>query len=763
MFGFLLVSGLFSQNIKIYGRIYAKDGEPIHSGTLNIKGEKQSLINSNGGYEVFLAPGVYTIIINSLGYEPLEEKITVERKHIKKDFFLSEKAHELNEIVVNAKSPIQNVRESAYNVVAIDAKSLHNTTLNVASALNRVSGVKVRTDGGVGADVSFSINGFSGQHIKFFMDGVPMDGFGSLFQLNNIPIGMLERIEVYKGVVPIEFGADALGGVINLVTNKNRKPTYLDASFAVGSFGTYRSEINFSKVFRKGFVIQMNAFHNYSDNSYKVYLDPDNSGTERWVRRFNDRFNSGTAALKVGFIDKSFADQLFIGFTYGKGRKGIQHGTTMDKVFGERHQRSETIMPSLEYVKRNLFVDGLNVKLTGNYNLGYTQYIDTTSYVYNWLGEGRKTGKKGESGGNPTMNKYYNNNGSSTLNISYRINEHHQFNINDVFTTFNRKVKDPLAVKETVNEKVAEEKKHSLKNVLGLSYKYTLNNHFNTSLFGKHYWTKHSLKKDSRKTNITGYGLASTYSFSDFQLKGSFERTYRLPTANELFGDGALEWANFELKPEKGNNFNIGLSGTKTFENKHTLYFDVGYNFRYISDYIIRNIYGEGARASMSNHGKVQSSGINAEVRYSYRNLITLGGNITSQSIKNNERYKAGTNDVPSTLYKQRMPNVPYLFANADVGITIENVGVQSNNLFVGYNLYYIHKFYYDWSIYGSRESKSMVPSQLSHDINVSYSFLRKHLNLSAEINNITNEKLYDNYYIQKPGRSFMFKIRYVY
>ena len=68
-----------------------------------------------------------------------------------------------------------------------------------------------------------SLDGFSGKHVKLFIDGVPQEGVGSSFGLNNIPINFADRIEVYRGVVPVGFGTDALGGVINIVTNKNRK------------------------------------------------------------------------------------------------------------------------------------------------------------------------------------------------------------------------------------------------------------------------------------------------------------------------------------------------------------------------------------------------------------------------------------------------------------------------------------------------------------------------------------------------------------
>ena len=49
--------------------------------------------------------------------------------------------------------------------------------------------------------------------MKIFIDGIPQEGAGAAFDLNNVPINFADRIEVYKGVVPVGFGTDAIGGV----------------------------------------------------------------------------------------------------------------------------------------------------------------------------------------------------------------------------------------------------------------------------------------------------------------------------------------------------------------------------------------------------------------------------------------------------------------------------------------------------------------------------------------------------------------------
>src|SRR5690606_32300446 len=143
---------------------------------------------------------------------------------------------------------------------------------DLGHALDRVSGVRVRESGGVGSQMNFSLNGFRGNQVRFFMDGVPMDNFGSSFQINNIPVGLAERIEVYTGVVPVGLGADALGGAVNIITNSKKKD-HMEASYSYGSFNTHRFSLNTVYVSKSGFTAQLNAFQNFSDNSYKMKVD----------------------------------------------------------------------------------------------------------------------------------------------------------------------------------------------------------------------------------------------------------------------------------------------------------------------------------------------------------------------------------------------------------------------------------------------------------------------------------------------------------
>ena len=127
-------------------------------------------------------------------------------KHIDKEL-------QLDEVVVVAGG-VSRVKKSAFNTIAVDTKEMQNTTKNLSDALSKAPGLKLRESGGVGSDMSLMMDGFSGKRVKVFIDGVPQEGVGASFGLNNIPVSFANRIEVYKGVVPVGFGTDAIGGVI---------------------------------------------------------------------------------------------------------------------------------------------------------------------------------------------------------------------------------------------------------------------------------------------------------------------------------------------------------------------------------------------------------------------------------------------------------------------------------------------------------------------------------------------------------------------
>ncbi|RZJ51962.1 MAG: TonB-dependent receptor [Flavobacterium sp.] len=767
-----------NQGVSITGQVNESSGQNIPFATIAI--EKTDFImmaDENGKFNFKnLLPGKYTLKISAVGFSDLKKQIEVSGSDANFSIQLKPELNELESVNVLGRSATDKVNKQSYNVTAIDAKKLHNSTLDLAHALDRVSGVRFREAGGVGSRSELSINGFSGNQIKIFIDGVPMDNFGSSFQINNIPINLAERVEVYKGVVPIWLGGDALGGAVNIVTNSKPR-TYLDASYSFGSFNTHKTAINAGYTSKSGFTTEINAFQNYSDNNYWVNAEAQNLETGLYypktrVRRFHDTYHNETVIFNIGITGKKYADKLMVGFTAGQNKADIQTGARMAAVFGERYRRGNTLMPTLKYQVKDLFTKGLNVDVTGNFNFGYEQTVDTVNRRYNWFGQYTpNNGPGGEA--SRSLYKFKNNNGVATFNATYAIGQHHSFMLNNTFNTFDRKGSDELYPESVTYQQPQK----TQKNILAAGYKFDYNEKWSTSAFFKDYnlkttylfsynpsgnWGDVAYRKLTDNRSVLGYGMASSYYLKqNLQLKASYEKSYRLPNPTEIFGDPNENiQGNTELDPESSNNFNLGLSYQTSFNEVNALSFDINGIYRNTTGFIRTELNNNQNKYITSNQDNVRTQGIDGEIRYSYKKRFTSGLNMTYQNIRNRTQFQPEQN-YTSYIYKDRLPNIPYLFGNLDATLFFNDVLKKGNNLSVGYNLLYVHSYYLYWPSSGTSNGKHDIPVQLKHDLNLVYTMANGKYNVALECQNLMDNELVDNFSLQKPSRAFYVKFRY--
>lgn len=758
----------------ISGKVLSSDGEPIDYANVYLKGTTYSCTtNDKGIYHINAPAGSYTVVFSSVGFEKLELKATIKRKERVKLNVKLKPATQLAEVIVVGNT-LSKVKNSAFNATAVDTRELVNTTKTLSEALSKAPGMKIRESGGVGSEMAVTMDGFSGKHVKVFIDGVPQEGVGSSFGINNIPVNFADRIEVYRGVVPVGFGSDAIGGVINIVTPKRQRRWFLDASYSYGSFNTHKTYVNFGQTLSNGLKYEINAFQNYSDNDYWVDAPVEDFATGginknklEHVRRFNDTYHNEAIIARVGFVNKPWADRLMAGFTYSHMYKEMQTGVRQEIVYGQKHRHGHSLIGSLEYGKRNIFTRGLDVAVTANYNRNITVNVDTASVKYNWRGETDKLNSPGEQ--SYQNSRANNNNWSATFTTNYRLNENHLFTVNDVFNSFNRSNDDLLA--STVS--TDEIGKITSKNIVGLSYRYMPNTKFNLTAFGKQYHqyvsgpvassaAQDNYVKSSRSVDAFGYGAAGTWFMPfGFQMKASYEKAYRLPTIEEMFGDEDLEVGDMSLKPETSHNVNLNLSYNATFGN-NIIYVEAGFIYRDTRDYIQRNILalsGGKSAATYVNYGKVDTKGFSVSARYNFSRWLGLGGNFTQMNVRDNMKTAMGST-MANVAYRERMPNQPYMFADSDINFYWHGLGGKRNVLTVTYDNQYTHKFYYYASNIGSNNNDYMVPDQFSHNLTISYGIKNGRYNISFECRNFTNERLYDNFSLQKAGRAFYGKVR---
>lgn len=741
-----------------------ENNELAAGGITDEKGEFKLKIKGKGGK--------FRITAGYMGYKPIEKTFTAEENHYF-HFELAEDAMTLNEVVVKGLSPAEKIQRLAYNVSLMETAKLKNTTMDLSSVIDKINGVKIRSTGGVGSEASVTLNGFSGRHVKIFIDGVPMDGMSSAFGLNNIPAGLAKRVEVYKGVVPIELGGDALGGAINIVTDNSRR-TRVNASYSFGSFNTHKSNVYAEWTSKKGFYVSLNAYQNYSDNDYKVdidhytkFSDAGNSVVyeDLKVRRFHAKYHNEAAILKIGVVDKPYADRLLLGFTGGYEYKQTQNASNMNWVYGARYTTANTLMPQLTYEKKFKVLKGLHVALNGNYNFGKSYAADTASCNYNWLGE-RSQPKSAPGELSYTKYRYRDNNGAANFRMALFPADGHSVSLSTTFTSFSRSGKD-----ETEYKAEYDRPQESLKAVTGLSYKYDYKNKWNTSVFVKNYINHLEAYLDpeggsnyrnySNTSQFWGGGLATTYFWGQHvQLRFSYEYALRLPTSRELFGSGDdIERGNSSLKPESSNNINLSVTARPIDIADHHLTVDAAFQYREIDDYIRRSTNNDNGRATSKNDGGVRNFGGDFGIRYTFKERFFIGGNFSYIDMRSMTKYVSDT-QRESKNYKERIPAIPYMYGNGEAGVMFRDLFMKGSLLDIHYMMSYVHDFSYEWNSYNNEELN--VPTQLSHDLFVSYNFGKKsEFTVSAECTNIFDARLYDNFKMQKPGRAFAVKFSY--
>jgi len=158
---------------------------------------------------------IYLSIVSSLcGFVTVAQEIKVD----------TAKANDLKDVVVTGQYGPQTLRNSVYNIRTITAERIKlRAATNVQQILNTELGFRFSNDLTLGT-TDIQLMGMTGRNVKILLDGVPMvDRSDTRESLNQIDINTIERIEIVEGPMSVVYGADALAGVINIITKNPGK------------------------------------------------------------------------------------------------------------------------------------------------------------------------------------------------------------------------------------------------------------------------------------------------------------------------------------------------------------------------------------------------------------------------------------------------------------------------------------------------------------------------------------------------------------
>jgi vitamin B12 transporter len=671
-------------------------------------------------------------------------------------------------LVRGAQTDAERLQQSAEAVTVVDTRKAQQRTADMGDILARTPGVVVRRSGGLGSETSISLNGLYDDQVRYFIDGIPLRVAGYPLDVANVPVNLVERLELYRGVVPIRFGADALGGAVNLVTDQ-RYETRLGASYQVGSFGTHR--VSASGRYRHeptNFILGLSTFFDLTQNNYEVDVHvpgPDGRQVPVTVPRFHDAYAGYGATLEAGVVDQPWARRLLLKAFQTGYEKEIQNNNVMEVVYGE--VRSGETIRGLTGLYEVDASEDVSVELVTSYAHRVISYTDAARWVYNWFGQRvsvRRTSAEADE--EPEDNRTYENALFARMLGAWTVAAGHVLRgvvtprwttrtgdelIQDSPTAF-----DPL---NTTNRLATL--------VSGFEYESNwFGNRLSNIAFVKDYLYATDAREEVPENDSfrdmdidvhrLGFGDSLRYRFTPWLLaKASYEYTTRLPEPDEVFGDAEQVAPNLDLKPEVSHNANVGprLEIESAGLGEFTL--DVNAFVRATDQQIILLV--SQIRSAYENVYTARSSGLEGSFAIStLERTLHLDGALTWQDIRNTS--SAGKF---ADFEGDPIPNRPHLFGSWGASVRVPRVGGPRNALELYYSGLYVHGFYRSWESAGVRSSKQLISAQTTHDAGVTWSVKNSFARVAStfEIDNFTDAKVYDEFGLQRPGRAFYVKV----
>ncbi|WP_294726671.1 TonB-dependent receptor [uncultured Fusobacterium sp.] len=484
-------------------------------------------------------------------------------------------SQKLNETVISTENFETSVLDTAKNITIVTQEEIQAKGANtVAEALRGVPGLTITSM--EGAEPVFDLRGYGvrgSQNTLVLIDGIPLNNIqGSGYYTSQIPVNMIDKIEIIPSGGAVMYGDGAAGGVINIITKGLQdKKNYGSVGFEVGSWKTAKGSLNYGTKVTDRLLMDI-AYTGYRSEGYRdknqdaiqKKYDKDDKKEAIWLR--------GKYLLDNGSIEANYrhnkADDYYTGpltkiqFEKDPSMAGTYNGIASNKedsytlkynqkindkidflVYGgyeefEYYGDANGYMPKTDYLATQYFI-----KPQIKYNYGENSYIIIGGDYKDGKSENKLNtstkDKKRESYAGYILNKTTVENWQFTQ--GYR-REKMEYN-SDIFTS------DPIKDNPYNTKKIGEAKDHTADSYeLGVNYLY--------SDTGSVYL---SYVNGFRSPSIQDMGLwygnlkiqkTETY---EFGLKDMYKNTYIsssiffMTTKNEIFYDDK----------EKGNkNFN---------------------------------------------------------------------------------------------------------------------------------------------------------------------------------------------------------------
>ena len=596
---------------------------------------------------------------------------------------------QLKEIVVTATKVEENPLDVPQNVTIITEKQIEESgAKNIADLLDKQAGLQVSDYGPEGAQKTLSIRGSTSAQVLVLVDGVRMNNSQSGgVDLSLIPLDNIERIEIVRGGNSSIYGADAVGGVINIITKKGEKRklsievkngSYLPKKY-VKNYGSDKKEYPADPL---DLIDTQKVSFQYSGKISKLNINTTGSFTKannQFI--FKDSNYEDRKRINANLLEGNFYVGTHLPFKNGYlnstnsfiySKKGIPG--SLSNVSTDAKQENINYLSSINYNTSKFLSDNLTFDVKTSFKYSQLKYTDPPS--------------------TNSLHKLYAVNFDTTQEMLYFDSFYLIYGINLEFDSIDS---NEIGNKERLFTGVFLESPINLTEsfVLQPSLRFDYYSDFGGSLNFK-------IGAIKNLTNTTS-------------LKSSLSKSFRAPTFNDLYWpESSFVAGNPDLKPETGYSFDFGISK----RNKNVKY-DAFVFTRYIKNVILWQP-GNDGKWRPSNYGEALYPGLegnlnikflkyyNFNLDYTYLYTFVLSGSYT---LKDNKR----------------LPYIPVHKLNA---------GFNSDwgkNL-IGFDLNYISLRYTKTANVGYMPSHFILNAHYKHKF-------RNNMSLNIDIHNLFNEQ----------------------
>ncbi len=749
----------FAQNASLRGRVADTDNTSLAGVTVNLLNTEFSTVTDTGGHFRIsdLPAGTYMIALSYVGFETLKRTLVLPAQGtVMESFVLNPASHDLEEFTVTAPKQSKVMEAKSIVVRSVDIKEVIQQSTVLTDVADRLSGVRIRRSGSLGDRSDISINGVAGAAIRIYIDGVPMEIAYPAYDLSTLPLNNIKRMDVYKGVVPVDIGTDAMGGAINIITEQKAHNS-LRAGCYLGSFNTHMADLSLGIASKSNYFLNVTGAYNYSDNNYRMRAFVFEKNKYERVKRFHDAYQASFASLNFGTHSKKWADELRLFYNYSEGFKEVQNWARITTTsLGEAEYRALNHSGGLRYEKR---FDRLQLITHLNLSHDKLHYADTSRNVYSWSGNIIKQDAPGEY--SYGLNDNYTSSAINRSTLNIKLSDNQKLTLSNVYAHQKRSgtnflidnpQRDYLKYPQTLE-----------KTITGLQYeglfwdKLTVTAAAKRYFFGLNGVENSTFEPLTKKETFHGYYLAAKYQVTTgIYAKGSYERGYLIPNFEQFVGDGATILRNTNLKPENSHNLNLSVGYDRKVGNATLVTFTANCFLRDQLDIIYT---GTGIVRRYENQDRVRTIGAEAEASAKYKNWRLKGAYTQLSKV-----FRMLKDPMFSFLEGTSFPNHPTHFGNVELEWAKSNTGAGQDGLRAYISYLYIG--YYNHTLIGQSDTykkrpELFVPTQNRIDLGLSYKLTKYDLTLAANVNNLFDKELYDHFSVPKPGRSFNIRIIY--